>query len=178
MAILRISRASFKTCGVGLTSTLFENAGETAVVTLSGSKNNQIDVSIYHRRHIIFKGTFLVSFPNTDEPAEHMSEGLVFPNRENYQLNNSQFTVTSLEPGSVYYCILPLRHTIHLTRSDVSLNAGDTKVLDQGTLNFIFGKSFRINGELVADRDVVACERSSAELLAETDCHVVSFSGN
>jgi hypothetical protein len=174
MAAKRISRTVLRNCGLYVTTTLFENAGDTAVTTMQNVQG-VVTMDTYTRKHVIFKGSFKASFPGTDQPDELSSVGDVAPTRDTYIIQDSQFVIEALEDNSQYYCVIPGYLLDKLSYQTIDLAAGESRTINQGTLGFVFGTDYTINGSAATDTEVVACENNSAQIQAVTPCQVIEF---
>lgn len=173
MTARRISRLVLRNCRMILTSTQFEKAGD--VVTSTANTSKLIEKTKYIRKHVVFKGTFTVSFPGSDEPEEAGVEGEVFPRRSTYKINDSKFSVTATADLAQYYCVLPGYISDELTQTDIVILAGQSHTVAQGTVAFVFGNNYQINSNTNNENQVVACENSSAVITALDNCKIVEF---
>ena len=155
-----------------LTTTRYANAGDSLVATL---KTTTVTQSNYHRKHLLFNGNVTVSFPNTNEPDEIVNVGDVWPSKDSYQLSASTFIATADVPGSLFYCIIPIKEANTIDVNRVNLDAGQNIAVNTGTVAFVFGDQYTVNDNLNAEKNVFACENSSAVIAAVNSCTVVTF---
>jgi hypothetical protein len=159
-----------------LISTLFreQNRSETTQVK---NATTLLQKSRYTNAGVVTQGSFTASFPGTNEPDETGSIGTIWPSRDSYALDNGSFTITALEPDSRYYCVFPIYLSDTLERSEITLSQeGAEHVVARGTVAFLFGSDYAVNGATATGNDVIACESAAATILAgQQPCRIVEF---
>ena len=174
MTARRISRTVLRNCKLYVTSTLFENAGDSVITTMKNVVST-VSLDTYTRKHMIFKGQFKASFPNTDQPDEFTSAGDVAPTRDSYTIVDSTFNIEALEDNSQYYCVIPGYATDKLNWTTTELAVGETYTIRQKSMGFVFGTNYTINGSVANDNEALACENNDAVIVATEACKVVEF---
>jgi hypothetical protein len=173
MPALRTSKAIVGNSKIILTSTAFDNTGDSVIAKVNA---DSLTLSDYTRRHVIFKGSFTMTFPGTSEASETSPVGTMWPTRSTYQLLSSTFIVTADSPGSTYYCVIPANAADQLTINEVALTPGQNHVVQKGVVAFVFGNSYTVNGSVNSANGVFACENNSATVHATSACTVLEFS--
>jgi hypothetical protein len=174
MATRRISRALLRNCGMFLTSTLYENAGDRTTSKIP-TELAHVDKN-YTQKHVVTNGSFRTLFPNTDESDEHITYGNVWPARSRYQIGDNSVIVEALEDNSEYHCVLPNYQTDRLVWQVNHLStAGETRSIPFKTLAFVFGQQYTVNGSPVQGKRVYACERNDIEVQCVEPCKIIEF---
>jgi hypothetical protein len=169
MATSRTSRVLLRNSKIILTSTKFDDKGDSVTSTMNISTGTMTK-EVYTRKHVVYSGAFVASFPGTDEPSEYGGLGVSFPTKEAYKIADNRFTVTADEPGSVYYCVFPIYDTDKIVQVERTLAPGDTVTVSSGTVAFVFGSNFMVNGTTSTEiKTVLACEKKSAVIAAQTE---------
>jgi hypothetical protein len=164
-----------------LTSTVYENVGDSINTTMELSESHpgteEILRNSYVKKHVVFNGSFTVSFPGTDEPDEPGVPGEVFPRRNTYKVSNQEFTVTATSPMSKYYCVMPVYSiTDRVFQKDIYISSGESHTINVATVGFVFGNGFTVNGNTATTTaSVLACENNSATVVALEDTHIIEF---
>ena len=178
MSAKRSTKKLFRNIGIMLTATKFDRAGEFVTSSMNITTST-LTKSVYVRRHIASIGSFTLSFPGTDEPSEPRALGEVFPyEKEEYKISDNSFRVTADSAGSQYYCIIPLYPGDNTWQANVNLNAGESHVVNTGTVAFVYGSDFTVNESPVASANtatVLACEFGNAHIVATEPVKIVEF---
>jgi hypothetical protein len=181
MGLIRTSKAVLRKAQIFLTSTVYENVGDTINTRMELSDSHPgTDVILrqsYVKKHVVYEGTFTVSFPGTDEPDEPGVPGEVFPRRDTYKVDKEEFVVTATSPMSKYYCVMPIYSiTDQIFQKDIFIKAGESHTIKVATVGFVFGNGFEVNGKTSeATQAVLACENNSATIVALEDTHIIEF---
>ena len=173
MAAKRTTKLVLNNAKIVLTSTLFETAGDQINVTVN---DNQITLANYTRRHVVLDGSFVASFPNTAEADEIINVQGVWPTKAGYPLSDSIFVVRANANNSLYYCVIPQFMSDQLTVVKTSLSLGQSHTINKGVVGFVFGNQYTVNGIVNTSRGVIACEISSAVIVATQSCTIIEFS--
>jgi hypothetical protein len=144
------------------------NAGENHTSVLF---TDTLDPNIYPIRHVILNGEFSVNFPNSNEPNDSDTIGVVFPSK--IYLANSYQIVSQMD-NSIYYCVIPSKNE-KLIQNTKNLNVGESMTVKLGQLAFIFGSEFTVNSVKKNNLAVIACENNPAKVVATKSCKVVTF---
>jgi hypothetical protein len=156
-----------------MTSTLFEQAGDVVTATLDVGEN--IQLSNYVRKHVLFSGAITVGFPGSDEPPELGVPGSTFPTRDTYQLSQASFTLTADADNTLYYCLLPGSAREQLVCREFELSPGDVFSVDVKHVAFVFGSDYTVNQTARTQPSVLACENNGSLVQATSACKVVDF---
>ena len=176
MATRRISRALLRNCGMFLTSTLYEKAGDRIVSTSNIPISIALTDKNYIWKHVVTGGSFKTLFSNSDESDEYTTYGNVWPSRSRYRVSNNSVIVEALEDNSEYYCVLPGYQTDRLVWQVNHLStAGETRSIPFRTLAFVFGQQYTVNGSPVQGKRVYACERNDIEVQCVEPCKIIEF---
>jgi len=178
MTARRSTKKIFRNSGMMLTSTKFDTAGEFVTSTMNITTST-LTKSVYIRRHIVSLGHVTVSFPGTDEPSVLGPLGASFPyEKEEYKISDNSFRVTADEPGSQYYCVIPLFAGDNTWQVNTELVPGGEHVVNTGTIAFVYGNDFTVNSTQVSSANsatVLACEFGNAHIVATEPTKIVEF---
>jgi hypothetical protein len=157
--------------GMAINLTHYETAGEFITRNLSGAP---VTSATYVRRHLILTGSFDSAFPELAPEADRVVVGDVWPPLK--ERNTKTFTVTALENGSEYLCVIP--------RSGGQIKSEQLNVVSGGNLNVAQGCILvpmgpcQIGGVERATKDVVVLLNNGATITTAQDVKVWQFWNN
>ena len=154
--------------GMAVNLTHYETAGEFITRNLSGAP---VTSETYVRRHLILTGSFDFAFPELAPEADRVVVGDVWPPLQ--ERNTKTFTVTALENGSEYLCVIPRAGGL-IKSEQLNVMSGDNLDIAQGCILVPMGPC-QIGGVDRAANDVVVLLNNSATITATQDVKVWRF---
>lgn len=161
----RYKKQLLRTCQVMLVSTYFDSADEEATFQLPATES--ISPANYAVKCVVTKGSFLVKIANDTCTV----------NQQQYWPYTSHpaaasFSAVSGADNSEYYCVVPTTAGT-VQASSYALDAAGVATLYVGTVYFVFGNNFKINGREYSQATVAGIETQDATLEAVEPVSVV-----
>jgi hypothetical protein len=136
---------------------------------ISELRQQQLTESTYPIRHVIVKGNFNLSFPNTDIQSASGGVGTIWPHQD---YSSNVFQITSETENAIYYCVLPSKNET-IVKNEISLSTGESATISVTQLGFVFGQKFMVNSNTRSNVAVVSCENNPAVIVATQPCNLI-----
>jgi hypothetical protein len=154
--------------GVALGITRYTLTGDSINRTLSTAS---LTSDTYARRHLIIKGSFEITFNEIPTEIDTVNINDIWPPID--ERKTKFFTVTALEDGSEYLCIIPKNGGLVKQKTD-NIKSSETMNVEQGKVIVVMGPC-TVNGVDHSPQDVIVSLNGPAVIVAKEDMDVHQF---